>query len=544
MIDFSWLPPGFRFELQTFEEPTAYRRDDRLPPEKVLFMFSNNTLYTSQSATSCYEECPRRRYFQYHYDGIGIVSTQRSIPLTTGSCLHTGVQYIAERFLVTGEASEDILEQAIELAKSEYRELVEDHLMGKTPDEHQAYTKLEQEALTEVLIRLWWLKEFPKIREHYHILAVEQEIASNVFSCTGYDQGSDYDAMPDSKIIYQCKPDLILIHKGTDELVNYSLKSVKSIWGFAEEAYHIANQVFTEPYFTQKWLQEIRVRLDVIAEHLACLPRSTFAGRKFDAIQKFITTTRNQLPAYVSSIRFCFLIKGTREESPKGSKKYYTNNPFLYGWRKFTPSEIQYAWTQWTSNPQNKSGYGKLDRGWEEFPTFLNASNPTSSASYVGERDNLGIKAWIYALWNNTIPNDIGDGKGNVFDRYILSQPDIQVNPKIMNAKVTELIDKEKAVQRGLRDLNITGEDIKERKAGILNLHFPMVNGACYYPQACDYLTICPNGNKNYREEMANDPLNVDFGPVYERRKLHHETEAGARASQRLTREQSEGAEQ
>lgn len=491
------------------------------------------TLYTSQSATSCYEECPRRRWFNYHYAGKGIVSTQRSVPLVTGSCVHAGIQYIVGQYLITNECTDATLDAAVAVGCEMYRELVDNHLMGKIPDEHQAYTKLEQEALTEVLIRLWAMKEFPKIARHYHILAIEQEIAHEIPEFVDLESTCP---TPYEAIMYMCKPDLILIHKETHELVNYSLKTVKGVWGFAEEAYTIANQVFTEPYFTQIWLDDVRANIIEAQAYLHILPKMWYMGKKFDAIMRVLDMAAKDIPTYTSSIRFCFLIKGNRQENPKGSKKYFTDNPFLYGYRKFTPSEIQYAWTQWTVNTQNKSGYGKLGKGWEEFATFFNQDNNVISGQ-VGAKSLAkdGVKAWMHALWTNAVPNDIGDGKGNVFDRYILSQPDIQVNSGIGHTRVTSLIEKEKKVLIGLNAIAKLMQDNPEptftlQKA--LDEHFPIVSGACFYPQECDYLTICPNGNKKYRSEIAADPLNEDFGPMYEVRTPHHETEARSTATE------------
>ena len=170
--------------------------------------------------------------------------------------------------------------------------------------------------------------------------------------------------------------------------------------------------------------------------------------------------------------------------------------------RKITPSGIQYAWSWWTKNPENKSGYGRLGKGWEQFPIWQDGE--------VG-----GVKGWMEKLGNGEIQGDIGDG--HVFDKHILSQPDVFSNWSLIESRITQLRNVEIDAFVKLRD---TIQDDPK----MLAIGFPMNTNSCFFPTPCDYLTICPNGNDYYKAHVAEYPLDPEFGK-YERRVSHHEPE-------------------
>lgn len=446
-------------------------------------------LYTSQSATSTYQRCNLKRYFQNHYLGHGIVSTSRSIPLTTGSCVHTAIQYLATSYLESGKDQVTDVDGAVAVAVAQYKEIVNaKHPLVGIKDEQQQTTLQEQIALTEVLVRLWAMMEWPVLVKHYHIFAVEQEIVYPVA------QG----------VMYQAKPDLILLDKKTNAVTCYSLKTTKAINDWAENSYYVNNQIHTEPYFTQLWLQDNKIVAEEILGKLSLLPEVGYLGRKVAAIKSFFEKI-GDIPDRVSQVRFCYIVKGERRETERGSKVYYTDNPFLYGYRKFSANQVEYAWTNNIVKAENKSGYGRLGKGWESFSTF------------EGEKGQVGVKAWMQLLFDGKIVNDIGDGKGSVFNQYILSQPDINVSQPMMEMRVRQLFNLEEDIST---DLGLLAEE-----PTLLHMLFPMNTSSCFYPTQCEYLTICPNGNKWFRQFVADDPLNEEYGPLYEIRVPHHETE-------------------
>ena len=457
-------------------------------------------LYSSQSATSCYMECPRRYLFQYRLYGTGIVPSFSSVPLLAGGCLHKAVENIAIQYLnrVSGEVD---LEQAVAIAQESYRSEISKRPLtnplainfkgplqnGIDADEEQ-FVIQEQMALVEAMVRLWYLKEWPKIIEHYDILAVEQEITFQL-----------------GPVIYQSKPDLILLHKKNGDVTNYSLKSIKQGGDRLEKSYKVQLQAITEPYATSIWLRELAEGIGGAKESLdgTNLPAVSFLSKGLGTINRTLEKYSN-LPTRSSSTRFCYLIKGDRKETQKGNGIYRTDNPFIYGLRKITPSGIQYAWTWWTKNPENKSGYGRLGKGWEQFPIWQDAE--------VG-----GVKGWMEKLGNGEVQGDIGDG--HVFDKHILSQPDVFSNWNLIESRITQLRNVEIRIHE---QLCLTG-NIEDRMFAE-RVYFPMNTNSCFFPTPCDYLTICPNGNDYYKQHIAENPLDPEFAK-YERRVSHHQTE-------------------
>jgi hypothetical protein len=439
---------------------------------------NSNLMYSSQSATSLYLECPRKRYFSNHLLGTGISAIETAVPLVTGGCVHSGVEDIATQYTILGKVVD--AEKSIKIAKTAYEEL----LSKPCESPEWEFQINEQMALVEVLIRLWYLLEWPKILEYYTILAIEQEITFE---------------MADN-IIYQSKPDLILIHKKTGDVVNYSLKTCKKFDYRVESQYKINLQNATEPYATNIWLEELKLKTEAICQLLSQLPNIPYFGTNLARIAVWLENKNNLLKT--SATRFCYLVKGERWEEHKGQGDYRTDNPFLYGYRKFNASEVEYRYSNKISKPENKSGYGYLGKGWEQFPVWENT-------------DIGGIKGWIeYLSTDNNAEK--WNGEGNIFDDYVISLPDVHVNPSIVNSRIKEI----ETIEMNIYDYL----ELMKKGDSTIEAMFPLNTQSCYYPSRCEFLPICNNGNDHYREHIALDPLNPEWN-LYKLRSPHHKPE-------------------
>jgi hypothetical protein len=445
---------------------------------------NSNIMYSSQSATSLYLECPRKRYFSNHLLGTGISAIETAVPLVTGGCVHSGIEDIVTQYVTTGQVN---IEISVNVGKCYYLDELD-----KLVDGEEKFQVQEQCALVEVLIRLWYLLEWPKIQEHYTILAIEQEITFEIAD----------------NIIYQSKPDLILIHKKTGDVVNYSLKTCKKFDYRVESQYKINLQNATEPYATNIWLEELCIKIETARQMLAEVPAIPYLGKNLFAINNWLNS--KSVPLKTSATRFCYLVKGERWEEHKGQGDYRTDNPFLYGYRKFNASEVEYRYSNKISKPENKSGYGYLGKGWEQFPVWENI-------------DIGGIKGWIewLSMDNN---GDKWNGEGNVFDDYVISLPDVYVNPTFIDRRIKEVTEIENRIHHALtedakKDLSLWTIEM------MLDKVFNMNTQSCYYPSRCEFLPICPNGNNDYREHIALDPLNPEWN-LYKARSPHHKPEA------------------
>ena len=475
-------------------------------PFQILpFTDSESSIYSSQSATSCYMECPRRYLYNYRLYGTGIVPKFSSVPLLVGGCLHKAVENIAGQWLTNTSLGNDLrvdIDSAVAIAKESYREEISRRPLS-TPhsqeeETEQQFVIQEQLALVEAMVRLWYIKEWPKIIEYYDILAVEQEIA-----------------FPLGLVIYQSKPDLILLHKKNGDVINYSLKSVKQGGDRLEKSYKVQLQAVTEPYATSIWLMELQEILQNARDLLNAtgnnLPYLSFMSKGLRTIGKTLEKYSN-LPTRSSATRFCYIIKGDRKEIKKGSGKYRTDNPFIYGLRKIGVREIEYAWSWFYPKPENDSGWGRLGKGWEQFPIWE-------------DREVGGIKGWIEKLAKgNDIQADLG--QGHVFDKYILSQPDVYTNWGLIESRIQELKIIEDNIFTSIKNLDYWAkqEEATTIIASMLAEGFPMNTNSCFFPTPCSYLSICPNGNDYYKEHIALNPLNEEFG-AFERRVSHHEPE-------------------
>ena len=440
--------------------------------------------YSSQSATSCYQECNRRYFYQYRMYGTGIVPNFTSVPLATGTSVHIGCGAIAIQHF---NGAKDIdLDKSIQIAKQHYTDEVNRYPLVNIKDEYQESVYHEQLALIEALIRIWYLIEWPKILEFYNIIAIEQEIM-----------------VPISNVWYQIKPDLILQDKRNGDIVNYSLKTTKQYDDRTEEALTSQMQVSTEPYGTSAWLYQIKEATKLVLDSIHSLP-NTVANQR---IIKHLEKTLN-LPDKSSATRFCYLIKGAWKEEDKGKGNWYTDSSLLYGWRKFTPGGIEYAPSFWTHNPENKSGFGRLGKGWEKFKVWENSD--------IREDIQIdGLKGWIQYLFDNHKETLI---------KYIVSSPEIYVNPKLQESRIRQIGMLEKLATTGLIELQIDTPEGTVDKTILLDEVFPMNTGSCVFPSKCDYLTICPTGNRHFKQHIADDPLNEEYG-MYRRRISHHQPE-------------------
>ncbi len=414
--------------------------------------------------------------------GTGIVPNSSSVPLTTGTSVHIGCGNIAQQFLENKGAVD--LAQAIELAKEHYRQEVSKYPLVNISDPNQEAVFTEQCYLVEALIRVWYLIEWPKLLEFYNIIAIEQEIMVQI-----------------GNVWYQIKPDLILQDKRNGDIINYSLKTTKQYDDRTEEALTSQMQVSTEPYGTSAWLFQIKEATKLAIESVRSLP-DTKANKQ---IVKHLEKTLN-LPDKSSATRFCYLIKGAWKEEDKGQGNWYTDSSLLYGWRKFTPSGIEYAPSFWTSNPENKSGFGRLGKGWEKFKVW--------ESSDIREDVHIdGLKGWIQYLFDNHKETLI---------KYIVSSPEIYVNPRLQESRIKQIEELEKMATDGMTIMNKSEGELKT--LWLYDKVFPMNTGSCIFPSKCDYMTICPTGNRHYKQHIADDPLSEEFG-MYRRRISHHQPE-------------------
>jgi hypothetical protein len=466
--------------------------------------------YTSRSAIESRQDCPRKRYLQYHYNQKGIVPANKSIPLTTGSCVHSGVEFMLRQWKEQPDllSIPVLIDYAVETATRKYKELLEGRGFSNILEKEQEFTKLEQLSLTEALVRAWGMKEFPLIIKNYRILEIEKELVESYSFGFDDDPKTGYIGNPPYSVInFQGKPDIILETKDSNkDILVYSLKTIKDFAWYVEKSYKRDLQGVTESYLTNKFLQAKNSEIDHLVT--AILNHSSI----LDFREKLVDFTKSKkVNSNVSGIKFCYLIKGTRKESDYDPRHYITYNPLIRGYRKVTTTGVEFAHSWFYPNPENKSGKSILRKGWEPFNVWESEHFEGSIYKWMKELEGGKIQPNCPDPIKGVVVTPIEvrrDGREIVEDMEVLKREEISFFEKLSNlvtsvnqlSNLTEL-------QEGLRTFG------KTRKR-------------CDYPTPCDYLPVCYGEDE--KGNIIDNPL-VQIDPIgsgyYEVREPHHEME-------------------
>jgi hypothetical protein len=131
-------------------------------------------------------ECPRKYYWHYLHGGSGIERKSVSVPLLTGSLIHSPLAAVLLRYR---QGLDLELQHIVDDAKQEYVKVVSDRgllldyfdgsdaQLGQVESSPIAWQVNEQIALLEALVKGWVRVRLPRLLEEYEIIDVEQEQA-------------------------------------------------------------------------------------------------------------------------------------------------------------------------------------------------------------------------------------------------------------------------------------------------------------------------------------------------------------------------------
>lgn len=132
----------------------------------------NLILYDRSRVTTDWT-CPRKRWWQYEFDGKGIVPNTTSLPLFMGTTLHDGLAVIA-----TMQRDSGIVD--IDLIANTAREQMLKSLLAGAHDQDDINFAHEQAALVEGLLRGFYRHAWPRLMAEYPIiLHIEREMTFN-----------------------------------------------------------------------------------------------------------------------------------------------------------------------------------------------------------------------------------------------------------------------------------------------------------------------------------------------------------------------------
>lgn len=485
--------------------------------------------FTTHSPIETFKSCPMKRYLEYHHLGTGIRPKSKSIPLTTGAEIHTGVTYLLDivkqlqqtntpeaRLLLNSRTLPDQeIDHAVSLALTNYVVSVGNagYLQPNQLPQQEQFTFNEQQTLIEALIRVWAKVELPIIMEHYTVLDVENEIP--------YPLSDD--------IILGSRADALLQRKNGKEITVYSLKTIKRWDAKRERSYRKDTQCVTETEAVKWWLTKRAEYAETVANAINL--QQEYYGKdgvsipNMDMIYLWLQQFRT-IPQTIG-VQFCFLIKGERREgkvdngyqsqtesNSPGLDTWHSNrSPLLSCFVKFTPGGVELAHTNKVVKPENKSGYGLLGKGWEE--------------QYVWECEALGspterVKNWVTML--PTLQPGLEERLGRILDKSVVRPIEVFVSPDRCKTTLRSI---------SIQETNIANALDFMDQHHMLEDWFPKNEHSCHWPEHCEFNPICWN-----EEIYSSSPFHVSLESVlesgfYERRESHYKLESTYRETER-----------
>lgn len=435
---------------------------------------------TSRSEIENWQKCKRSWYFRKVYGGRGIVPSYAGVPLVAGSAVHKGVESLMTDILMKRPPDVD---NAVKAARANYLEAVADRQLGDTLSERQAATKREQLALCAALVRVWHKVELPRLLAEYEIVQTER---SSMFRLS-----------ENPPLMFMAKADAILLNKETRHPYVYSLKTAKEWTTRSENSYSTDLQGLTESLAV---MAEARTANERRAEAIRTIKAEYKSGKlsKDLAIGK-IEQLGPEAIETVMGVRFCFLIKGKRwplYDADGNKNGMWTDSPFLYGYRRVGPGFIEYAHTNSRVELGNKSGYGKLGKGWEKFCIY----DGGEASKAVG-----GVRGWIELLASGEVQPDMP----NPLDSHVVTPTPRFPYKEELESTLVQITSEGVAAERA---------KLVWEESGDLDKEFPQTRRNCYWPTDCDYLHAC------YKATAGQDLL--DPSSPYEQRTPHHDLEA------------------
>ena len=407
-----------------------------------------------------FQRCPRARYLGYHIYGTGVQRTTMAIPLATGNHVHRGLES-----LLLG----DSVDEAAKIVREGYLSEVKSRGLNMNEDEESSFVAYEQIALAEALVRAYAVERLPALLTQYDVVEVEKEDCETMLSTEGF------------KLDWQAKADSLLREKSSGDLYILSFKTAAG-WDRRKDK---ENQ-HDDQGLSELWAIESRMRRE------------------------------NPDAPEIQGIKMEFLIKGSRNENPKGSGRYVTYNHLIRAWRRIgiVPGEDSYAWRWEFPDPLNPEKKKRLSyKNWQPFN--------------VWEEDSIGgIQGWIEMLKSGEIQPEAGDPFRSAAPEELRLNPGPVLfvtpvpyfrQPKHVEDWVEQTRNQEERVAlsvelvEGVRN---TGDVDAYRST--LNVAFPQNRRACDWPSACQFQPIC------FEYPFGQDPrIHGDF----QNRIPHHETE-------------------
>lgn len=428
--------------------------------------------------------CMMKRFLGYHAYGTGIQHTGTTIPLATGTYVHLPIELISKFCQEVQQNSPEmvtldilalmeekqVVRKSIDTALQLYNEEVDDKgLKDLTEVEYHDEIDnqiVEQCSLVGGLVWVWVKKCLPWVLDSYDIVAVEQEF-EHVISCTcGINElgtVDDHKARDCNGVVLMTRPDLILRHRMTGQLVYVELKTGSDV-----KNYNYAMQYEDNVQFA-----------------LGAVAASKVLGESIEEL-------------YVHALH-----KGRRDREYNQRTREYDgpkrqNSPFCYAFYKeaqppLVPDDLRPGY--WNKDPLTGGRWGATEKkGWKKLPTW--------EIPFFEKPD--GMPYYEYVV--NRLDGNDGDDELAKHVKFIgpISNPAFLTDKLLveMAAEERRWAERIDYLASILEDCggNVADEAYQEALATVIPRSWD-----CYkYGGWCEYQHVC------YQKEGWEDPIQLD----------------------------------
>lgn len=448
------------------------------------------------------QKCPRDRFYSRHFNGTGIEKNRKSLPLCFGGAFHEGVEILLQSFAWSAESD------SVELAVGRANKFLTESFANSSVDleeKETAYAIEEQKAISEGLIRGWWLRDGERFLRDFEVIEVEKEGRAEL--------------APGMVLMF--RPDALVRERISGDLYIVSWKTASTFGQYT------INQIQTD----MQSMSEVWGRLSEEKEKF----ESCFAG-----MEKF--------EGQIEGVLYLFAVKGQRRmDDYLGFKTQDT--PLAYGWMRPgpTPDDTEWAFRyKWPSEDGQKqcskcNGFGKFyliaDKTYKfdgkedesvevtQCPTCFGSGKVGGAKfSQLGKGFRKvpiwsdypgGVKAWIDALSKQEItPRHI-----NALEAIFPQSMPVSRRADEIESWRRQVVGQEENIVKSIETMSWI--DVSNPKGmDILDYHFPQHTARCMdYNSKCSFWEAC------HLPAVKADPL---ASGLYKIRVPNHPSEKGA----------------
>ena len=304
-----------------------------------------------RSRALTFQACPRKRWWEFHYNSTGIQRVRKSLPLQFGSAFHEGAES-----LLANEGGDKAAERA-----GEYIDRAFSSEKIELEEGYASYGAREQHVIAEALVRAWEAQCGLAFRQQFEVIEIEREGRALV--------------APDVELLY--RPDGLVRERLTGDYYLVSWKTASTFTQATINSMRVDMQSMSEVFGVQSDHPDIQI------EGVLYIP-AVKGQRRFDKYLGFKTQSTH--------LAYCWRRDGATEEDAEfaWTYEYITEDTgkstkLGKGFRKYLVDE----------------GYPGGVKGWVEAlarqeitPRHINALEQVFPQSLPVHREQWEIDSW------------------------------------------------------------------------------------------------------------------------------------------------------